>query len=153
MTHDTVRSVQSPSALSACGSARAAIVLFVAAPACAQAPIVKDDAKPVVVPFTLLLFTLGAGMGVGKASVYKLIPDQFPRDVGAVGGLVGMLGALGGILIPLGVAPLQAATGMPSVLFGVLLALTVLSAATYAVMELSQRQAKAPAEVAEAQLV
>ena len=30
------------------------IGLFVAAPACAQAPIVKDDAKPVVVPFTLL---------------------------------------------------------------------------------------------------
>ena len=90
-----------------------------------------------VVPFTSLLFVLGAGMGVGKASVFKLIPDQFPRDVGAVGGLVGMLGALGGVLIPLGVAPLQAATGMPSVLFGVLLALTALAAGTYGVMELA----------------
>ena len=106
-----------------------------------------------VVPFTALLFVLGAGMGIGKASVYKLIPDQFPNDVGAVGGLVGMLGALGGILIPLGVAPLQAATGMPSVLFGVLLALTALSTTIYAVMELSARKAKVPAEVAEAQLV
>jgi len=106
-----------------------------------------------VVPFTALLFVLGAGMGVGKASVYKLIPDQFPHDVGAVGGLVGMLGALGGVLIPLGVAPLQAATGMPSVLFGVLLALTVLASVTYAVMEVAARRANVPAEVAEAQLV
>ena len=77
--------------------------------------------------FTALLFVLGAGMGVGKASVYKLIPDYFPRDVGAVGGLVGMLGALGGVLIPLGVAPLQAATGLPQVLFAVLLGLTAVS--------------------------
>ena len=106
-----------------------------------------------VVPFTALLFVLGAGMGVGKASVFKLIPDQFPRDVGAVGGLVGMLGALGGILIPLGVVPLQAATGLPSVLFGVLFALTVVSAGVYAVMELAGRQVKVPVEVAEAQLV
>ena len=103
--------------------------------------------------FAAALFVLGAGMGVGKASVYKLIPDQFPRDVGAVGGLVGMLGALGGILIPLGVAPLQAATGLPSVLFGVLFALTVVSASVYAVMELAGHQAKVPVEVAEAQLV
>ncbi len=50
--------------------------------------------------FTALVFVLGCGMGVGKAAVYKLIPDHFPRDVGAVGGLVGMLGALGGFFLP-----------------------------------------------------
>ena len=85
--------------------------------------------------------------------MYKLIPDQFPNDVGAVGGLVGMLGALGGVLIPLGVAPLQAATGLPSVLFGVLFALTLVSAGVYTAMELAGRKAKVPVEVAEAQLV
>jgi hypothetical protein len=43
----------------------------------------------------------------------------------------------------------MAATGLPSVLF----ALTVVSASVYAVMGLAERKAKAPAEVAEAQLV
>ena len=81
--------------------------------------------------FTAALFALGAGMGVGKASVYKLIPDSFPQNIGAVGGLVGLLGALGGVLIPLGVVPLQGLTGLPQMLFAVLLGLTAMSAAWY----------------------
>ncbi|MEZ5163426.1 MAG: hypothetical protein R2688_06685 [Fimbriimonadaceae bacterium] len=28
-------------------------------------------------------------MGIGKAAVYKHIPDYFPNDIGVVGGLVG----------------------------------------------------------------
>jgi MFS family permease len=78
--------------------------------------------------FTALLFVLGCGMGVGKAGTFKLITENFPRDVGAVGGLVGMLGALGGVLIPLAVAPLQAATREPRVLFMVLLGMTFIGA-------------------------
>lgn len=50
--------------------------------------------------FAFLTFVLGCAMGIGKASVYKYIPDYFPRDVGAVGGIVGMLGALGGFFLP-----------------------------------------------------
>ena len=50
--------------------------------------------------FTVLVFLLGCGMGIGKAATFKLIPEHFPRDVGAVGGLVGMLGALGGFVLP-----------------------------------------------------
>jgi NNP family nitrate/nitrite transporter-like MFS transporter len=42
------------------------------------------------------MFVLACAMGIGKASVYKYIPGYFPNDVGAVGGVVGMLGALGG---------------------------------------------------------
>jgi NNP family nitrate/nitrite transporter-like MFS transporter len=71
--------------------------------------------------FTGALFVLGAGMGVGKASVYKMIPDHFPREVGAVGGLVGLLGALGGVLLPLAWAAVPGST------FAALLALTVAS--------------------------
>lgn len=85
--------------------------------------------------FTAALFVLGVGMGVGKASVYKMIPDAFPKDVGAVGGLVGLLGALGGVLLPLTAAPLQVWTGRPQVVFGVLLALTVVSLVWFSLAE------------------
>ena len=43
----------------------------------------------------LLSLVLGAVMGIGKAAVYKHIPDYFPQDVGGVGGIVGVLGGLG----------------------------------------------------------
>jgi NNP family nitrate/nitrite transporter-like MFS transporter len=41
--------------------------------------------------FTGLVFIIGIAMGIGKAAVYKYIPDFFPNDVGVVGGLVGVL--------------------------------------------------------------
>ena len=53
-----------------------------------------------VVVFAALVFIIGVAMGIGKASVYRFIPDYYPRDVGAVGGLVGLLGAAGGIFLP-----------------------------------------------------
>jgi NNP family nitrate/nitrite transporter-like MFS transporter len=77
--------------------------------------------------FTFALFVLGVGMGIGKASVYKMIPDHFPREVGSVGGLVGALGALGGVLLPLAWAAVPGST------FAALLALTAVSAAWFAV--------------------
>lgn len=89
-------------------------------------------------PFTAALFVLGVGMGVGKASVYKMIPDHFPREVGAVGGLVGLLGALGGVLLPL------AWSAIPGSTFAALLALTLASTAWFAVGGLLR--AKKPAE-------
>jgi MFS transporter, NNP family, nitrate/nitrite transporter len=50
--------------------------------------------------FTILSLVLGSVMGVGKAAVYKHIPDYFPEDVGVVGGIVGVLGGLGGFVCP-----------------------------------------------------
>jgi NNP family nitrate/nitrite transporter-like MFS transporter len=50
--------------------------------------------------FTGALVTLGVGMGVGKAAVYKHVPVYYPADVGAVGGLVGCLGGLGAVVLP-----------------------------------------------------
>jgi NNP family nitrate/nitrite transporter-like MFS transporter len=75
--------------------------------------------------FTAALFVLGVGMGIGKASVYKMIPDHFPREVGSVGGLVGALGALGGVLLPL------AWVAVPGSTFAALLVLTVISGAWF----------------------
>jgi NNP family nitrate/nitrite transporter-like MFS transporter len=53
-----------------------------------------------VTPFTALLVGLGVGMGIGKAAVYKHVPAYYPNDVGAVGGLVGLLGGLGAVALP-----------------------------------------------------
>ncbi len=77
-----------------------------------------------VVPFTALVFTLGMAMGVGKAAVFKHIPEYFPKDVGAVGGLVGTLGALGGFVLPPLFAYRQAFTGMAQSTFFVIFVLT-----------------------------
>lgn len=73
--------------------------------------------------FVVCIEVLAVGMGIGKASVYKYIPEYFPRDVGAVGGLVGTLGALGGFLLPLAFGYLQQATAQPRSCFWVMLAL------------------------------
>lgn len=74
--------------------------------------------------FTILIFIVGVGMGIGKAAVYKYIPDYFPRDVGAVGGLVGLLGALGGFFLPLLFAYAYERTGVPQTTFFILLMFT-----------------------------
>jgi MFS transporter, NNP family, nitrate/nitrite transporter len=73
--------------------------------------------------FILLIEVLGVGMGLGKASVYKYISDYFPNEVGAAGGLVGTLGALGGFFLPLGFGYLEKATARPESCFWVMLSL------------------------------
>src|SRR6185503_9597464 len=73
--------------------------------------------------FVAFIEVLGIGMGLGKASVYKYIADYFPNEVGAAGGLVGTLGALGGFFLPLGFGYLEKATGRPESCFWVMLSL------------------------------
>jgi len=51
--------------------------------------------------FTAIAFAIGILMGVGKAAVYKHIPEYFPHDVGVVGGIVGVIGGLGGFVGPI----------------------------------------------------
>ncbi|MBI5309532.1 MAG: NarK/NasA family nitrate transporter [Actinobacteria bacterium] len=80
-----------------------------------------------VLPFTLLVMTIGVAMGIGKASVYTYIPQYFPKDVGAVGGLVGAVGGLGGFFLPLMFAWAKSETGRPESTFYVMLGLAVLS--------------------------
>ena len=65
-----------------------------------------------VVTFTVLIFVLGFFMSLGKAAVYKLIPDYYPDNVGSVGGLVGMIGGLGGFVLPIIFGVLNDLTGI-----------------------------------------
>mgnify|MGYP001765344601 FL=1 len=81
-----------------------------------------------VVPFTILLFLLGSAMGIGKAGVYKHIPEYFPGRVGSVGGLVGMLGGLGGFFLPPMFAYAELWSGFPTATFFVMFLLTLVCA-------------------------
>jgi MFS transporter, NNP family, nitrate/nitrite transporter len=75
--------------------------------------------------FILLIEVLGIGMGLGKASVYKYIAEYFPNEVGAAGGLVGTLGALGGFVLPLGFGYLDKSSGRPESCFWIMGALVL----------------------------
>lgn len=50
--------------------------------------------------FTFLIFTIGIAQGFGRASVYKIIYQYYPKKMGSVGGAVAMVGALGGCVLP-----------------------------------------------------
>ena len=78
--------------------------------------------------FTVFVCLIGVAMGIGKAAVFKHIPEYFPNDVGAVGGLVGLLGALGGFVLPPLFAYAQTWLGMPQSTFLILFVVTLLSA-------------------------
>lgn len=79
--------------------------------------------------FVALVFVVGVAMGIGKASVYKYIPQYFPKDVGAVGGQVGLFGALGGFFLPPIFGYLVAWTGIHQTMFPVLFLLSAISLA------------------------
>lgn len=51
--------------------------------------------------FTFLVFVVGIMMGIGKAAVYRHIPDYYPEQIGVVGGIVGVVGGLGGFFCPI----------------------------------------------------
>lgn len=78
-------------------------------------------------PFTVLVVVIGVAMGIGKASVYTYIPQYFPKDVGAVGGLVGAVGGLGGFVLPIMFAWAKGQSGRPESTFYVMLGLALLS--------------------------
>lgn len=64
--------------------------------------------------FTTLLFIVGTAMAVGKASVFKFIADDFSDNIGAVSGVVGLAGGLGGFILPIMFGALVDLTGVRS---------------------------------------
>ena len=62
--------------------------------------------------FAVLVIMIGSVWGIGKAAVYKYIPNYFPDEVGVVGGMVGVLGGLGGFFCPIIFGYLLEGTGL-----------------------------------------
>ncbi|MCS0809480.1 NarK/NasA family nitrate transporter [Massilia agilis] len=67
--------------------------------------------------FTALLFVVGVAMAIGKASVFKFIGDEFTDNIGAVSGVVGLAGGLGGFILPIMFGALVDLTGVRSSAF------------------------------------
>jgi MFS transporter, NNP family, nitrate/nitrite transporter len=68
-------------------------------------------ACPMMVTFTIGALGMAAAIGLGNGAVFKLVPEYFPQSVGAVTGLVGAAGGLGGFFPPLVLGAVRQATG------------------------------------------
>ena len=79
-----------------------------------------------MVPLTIACLTMAVALGLGTGAVFKLGPEWFPERVGAVTGVVGAAGGLGGFLPPLVMGIVKSATGGYAHVF-VLMALVALA--------------------------
>lgn len=77
--------------------------------------------------FTALLFILGIAWGFGKASVFKYISDEYPHNIGVISGIVGLIGGLGGFLLPILFGAIVDLTGINSGIFMLMYGITWVS--------------------------
>lgn len=68
-------------------------------------------ACPTMITFTIGALGMAAAIGLGNGAVFKLVPEYFPNAVGAVTGLVGAAGGLGGFFPPLVLGAIRKSTG------------------------------------------
>ena len=70
-----------------------------------------------VYAFTALMGILGVAWAFGKASVFKYISDDYPKNIGAISGIVGLAGGMGGFILPIMFGALMDWTGVRSSAF------------------------------------
>lgn len=70
-----------------------------------------------VYAFTGLMFILGIAFAFGKASVFKYISDDYTGNIGAISGIVGLAGGMGGFVLPIMFGALMDLTGIRSSAF------------------------------------
>lgn len=107
--------------------------------------------------FTVLMFTMGMAWAFGKASVFKYISDDYPHNIGVISGIVGLIGGLGGFVLPIMFGALVDLTGVRSSAFMLMFGIIWVSlmwmywteVRPLKVMRHQQRQAITPAETAD----
>jgi MFS transporter, NNP family, nitrate/nitrite transporter len=77
--------------------------------------------------FTALMFLMGIAWAIGKASVFKYISDEYSHNIGVISGIVGLVGGLGGFLLPIMFGALVDLTGVNSSIFMLMWGITLVS--------------------------
>ena len=80
-----------------------------------------------MVPLTIACHTLAVAFGLGTGAVFKLVAQWFPTQVGAVTGVVGAAGGLGGFFPPLVMGTVKSATGSYTIGFLLLAGVAVVA--------------------------
>ncbi len=84
-----------------------------------------------LIPFTICCLTLAVALGAGSGAIFKIVGTEFPKSVGAVTGVVGAAGGLGGFFPPIVMGVVKTLTGSYSLGFALL---GVVSAASLALL-------------------
>ena len=87
-----------------------------------------------IVPLTIACLSMAVCLGLGTGAVFKMVGNEFPKQVGAVTGVVGAAGGLGGFFPPLVMGVVKTALGSYTLGFLLLAFTAVLCLAILAMM-------------------
>jgi NNP family nitrate/nitrite transporter-like MFS transporter len=73
--------------------------------------------QPGMALLTFAFLSIAACLGLGNGAVFKLVPSFFPKETGAVTGLVGAVGGLGGFFPPIVMGIIRDGTGDYAIAF------------------------------------
>jgi MFS transporter, NNP family, nitrate/nitrite transporter len=100
-----------------------------------------------MVPLTIACLTMAVALGLGTGAVFKLVAAWFPEDVGAVTGVVGAAGGLGGFFPPLVMALVKSIWGSYLVGFLALAGVAVICFLVLSRLEGGRREKRRPKTV------
>ena len=89
---------------------------------------------------TVACLTIGVAFGAGTGAVFKLVVQWFPDQVGAVTGVVGAAGGLGGFLPPLLLGVVKSLTGSYALGFALLAGVAVVALVVLAKVDPRRRR-------------
>jgi len=99
-----------------------------------------------IVPLTAACLTLAVAFGLGTGAVFKMVGEEFPGNVGAVTGVVGAAGGLGGFFPPIVMATVKATLGSYTLAFLLLSATAVACLAVLTLMRMRSPGGGRPSE-------
>jgi NNP family nitrate/nitrite transporter-like MFS transporter len=102
-----------------------------------------------MVPLTVLALSMAVAFGLGTGAVFKQVAQDFPESVGAVTGVVGAAGGLGGFFPPLVMAWVKSATGDYALGFAALAATAVVALIVLQAMSRTGARRRSPAALAQ----
>lgn len=101
-----------------------------------------------IVPLTTACLGLAVAFGLGTGAVFKMVGEEFPGNVGAVTGVVGAAGGLGGFFPPIVLATVRATLGSYTLAFLLLSATAVACLAVLTLMRMRSPGGGRPSEAA-----